>query len=182
MLCEACPECRTNQLCRLGVHEAHLGTFKLILLLLAYSSLVQQALLQLLHLQAQGTCMVGRNSNSSEKSRPMRSTAHTHAIANRNRLKRGAVCHWAYLQHVSLCRPPHLGCHLLQLHMHLCPLSTPVMQLLLNSMHPDLCLAQRLLPVTRISACCSHPLLSSLQTCFTLHDVTSAIWILAVFL
>lgn len=41
-----------DQLCRFGVHGAHLGTVKLIPQLLAYSSLVQQTLLKLLHLQA----------------------------------------------------------------------------------------------------------------------------------
>ena len=79
--------------------------------------------------------------------------------------------------------PPHLCRHLLQLHMHLCPLSPPVLQLLLSSVRPDLCLAQRLLPATRISGCCSHPLLSSLHTCSLcmMSRVTSAICLPAVF-
>ena len=80
----------------MGGREAHLGTFKRILLLLAYSILVQQTLLKLLHLYAWGQAWSEpRNSISSRRAGPC-GVLHMRASASRALLERGPA-HWARL-------------------------------------------------------------------------------------
>ena len=70
----------------------HLGTFKLVLLLLAHSILVHQALLKLLHLQGKGDMhgLTPGTAAAQRRAGPCGALC-IHAIGNRALLQRGAA-------------------------------------------------------------------------------------------